>query len=38
VERRTAVVGAMTYEINQEVEDSDVMPGQRIGLNLAIRA
>jgi hypothetical protein len=35
-ERGTAVVGAVTYEINQEVEDSDVTPGQRLSLNLGV--
>ena len=35
-ERGTAVVGALTYEINQEVEDLDVTPGQRVSLNLGV--
>jgi len=33
-ERTTAIVAAVTYEINQEVEDSDVTPGQRLSINL----
>jgi len=35
-ERGTAVVGAFTYEFNQEVEDSDVTPGQRASFNLGV--
>jgi hypothetical protein len=35
-ERGTAIVGAFTYEINQEVEDSDVTPGQRASFNLGV--
>ena len=30
------MVGAVTYEINQEVEDSDVTPGQRVSANLGV--
>jgi len=33
-ERGTAVVGTVTYEINQEVEDMDLTPGQRLSVNL----
>jgi hypothetical protein len=35
-ERGTAVVGAFTYEFNQEVEDSDTVPGQRASFNLGV--
>jgi len=35
-ERGTAVTGAVTYEISQKVEDSDVTPGQRIAVNLGV--
>jgi hypothetical protein len=35
-ERGTAVVGTATYEINTEVEDEDVTPGQRLSLNLGV--
>ena len=35
-ERGTALVGAVTYEINHEVEDMDVTPGDRLSLNLGV--
>jgi hypothetical protein len=35
-DRTTALVGAFTYEINQEVEGEDLTPGQRASLNLAV--
>jgi hypothetical protein len=35
-ERGTALVGAVTYEINHDVEDMDVTPGDRLSLNLGI--
>lgn len=33
-DRTTAFTGGVTYEINQEVEDTDVTPGQRVSVNL----
>jgi hypothetical protein len=33
-DRTTAVVAAVTYEINGEVKDEDVTPGQRLSVNL----
>jgi hypothetical protein len=33
-DRSTAIVGGVTYEINQEVHEADVTPGQRLSINL----
>lgn len=35
-ERGTAIIGTLTYEINQKVEDMDVTPGQRLSFNLGV--
>jgi len=35
-DRTTALVGVVTYEINQKVEGEDVTPGQRLSVNLGV--